>query len=352
MRAIKPLLGIVATAILVSPFAPGCNSGGGGGGGGPTAPPNLTSVSGRVISAGTGGGLGGMIVSGGGQTTTTSPNGEYTLGGLSQPSVTLRVSGPRYPAVEITTNGAQQDFRMLRNECNHSRCDYSPSGCNEELPMFRLPFDGTETVNAVFDHTTPFFDQPDGQMVSFCGTTEQYDGHSGWDFGLSRGTAVLAAAGGEVVFAGREDPFFCRFLDRQVAGKWVAISHTSPFGEELITLYGHFQEIQVSEGDTVGMGSQLGLSGNTGCSTGPHLHFEVLRRLPGPENSGVDDIFSVDPFGWQGMGRDPWAVDTNGAASAWMFLGSAVGASGWGEPTHDMHNPSLRTRVLKRPRAR
>jgi len=277
-----------------------------------------------------------------GLSTTTDTDGDYTLGGFSQQSVTLSVRSPQYETVEATTSNARQDFTMLRKECQNSSCSPSPIGCNEKMPMLRLPFNGDRPVSAVFDHTTPFLDASDGEVVSFCGSDAAYDGHSGWDFPMPTGTPIVAAARGEVIFAGKEDPFFCPFLDKNVAGNSVVIAHTSPNGEEIFTLYAHFKEWLVEEGETVAEGKKIGLSGNTGCSTGPHLHFEVVRRMPGPNNNGSDNAFSVDPMGWQGIGRDPWAVDPEGAVSVWMWMGPIGATSVTAPPTRDMHNISIR----------
>jgi murein DD-endopeptidase MepM/ murein hydrolase activator NlpD len=49
-------------------------------------------------------------------------------------------------------------------------------------------------------------------------------------------------------------------------------------GQEIRSLYGHLSRIHVRAGQTVERGAELGLSGNTGRSSGPHLHYEVLVR--------------------------------------------------------------------------
>jgi len=62
-------------------------------------------------------------------------------------------------------------------------------------------------------------------------------------------------------------------------GKNVMITHTSSLGEEYQTLYGHLSEIRVAVGQDVAGGQTIiGLSGNTGDSTSPHLHFEVRKN--------------------------------------------------------------------------
>jgi murein DD-endopeptidase MepM/ murein hydrolase activator NlpD len=85
--------------------------------------------------------------------------------------------------------------------------------------------------------------------------------HNGIDIGLSIGTAIKAADGGTVVFAGYDGGY----------GYTVRISH----GGGMVTVYAHNSKLQVKKGDKVFKGQQIALSGNSGSSTGPHLHFEV-----------------------------------------------------------------------------
>ena len=91
--------------------------------------------------------------------------------------------------------------------------------------------------------------------------------HNGVDFGTPVGTPIKAALSGTVIGTGNTDaqPGCYSF------GKWVMISHSNG----LSTMYGHFSSILVKQGDVVKTGDLIGLSGNTGYSTGPHLHFGV-----------------------------------------------------------------------------
>jgi murein DD-endopeptidase MepM/ murein hydrolase activator NlpD len=89
--------------------------------------------------------------------------------------------------------------------------------------------------------------------------------HHGTDYRGKRGTPVLAAGAGSVVFAGRRGGY----------GKVVFIDH----GSGVITRYAHLNKIEVEVGDVVVAGNRIGQLGSTGRTTGAHLHFEV--RLSG-----------------------------------------------------------------------
>lgn len=93
-------------------------------------------------------------------------------------------------------------------------------------------------------------------------------GHNGVDFGASLGTPVKSAGLGTVTDTGNTDNQ-CYGVSY---GKWVLVRHTNG----LSTLYAHLSLIKVSPGEAVQKGDILGYSGNTGYSTGPHLHFAVF----------------------------------------------------------------------------
>ena len=88
--------------------------------------------------------------------------------------------------------------------------------------------------------------------------------HSGVDIGARIGTPVYAAAPGTVVETGHQGDH----------GLTVVIDH----GREIQTHYGHLSRISVKNGQPVQRGAVVGFTGNTGRSTGPHLHYEVLVK--------------------------------------------------------------------------
>ena len=102
--------------------------------------------------------------------------------------------------------------------------------------------------------------------------------HKGLDFAGPEGTKVTAVAAGLVTYAG----------ERSGYGVMVEINH----GNGLSTRYCHNEQLLVKQGDMVRKGQDLALMGSTGRSTGPHLHFEVLKN-------GVQ----VDPLRFVGEDR-------------------------------------------------
>lgn len=92
-------------------------------------------------------------------------------------------------------------------------------------------------------------------------------GHNGIDLRASIGTPIKAALSGRVVGVANTDSI----KNCYSYGKWVMIDH----GNGLSTLYAHMSVQGVSVGDIVGTGEIIGYSGNTGYTTGPHLHFGV-----------------------------------------------------------------------------
>lgn len=92
----------------------------------------------------------------------------------------------------------------------------------------------------------------------------QWAMHEGIDFIADTGSQVVAAAGGVIQFAGFHPQY----------GFMIDIDH----GNDLVTRYAHLSKLFVKEGEVVLRGRKIALSGSTGRSTGPHLHFEVRFR--------------------------------------------------------------------------
>ncbi len=102
---------------------------------------------------------------------------------------------------------------------------------------------------------------PWGRPVSGRLTQAFHTRHNGLDFGVPVGTPVRSTMDGRVVYAGWND---------QGYGNLVIVEN-GPYR----TYYAHLSSIPVSVGQQVNAGAVIGLSGNTGNSTGPHLHYEI-----------------------------------------------------------------------------
>lgn len=181
---------------------------------------------------------------------------------------------------------------------------------------------GSNPVTAVFDHELPYLsvvipgdpNPDDGNTCTRhydgndCNPNPQngfgYDEHDGIDYGLDY-EPVLAAADGTVNVAGWADPSD----HTSKLGLFVRIEHDDE--NNYITEYGHLSVLQVQTGDLIVANPDnrqgiIGISGSTGNSTGPHLHFGLINP------NGV----RVNPYGWRGSPvQDPWELDPRGAIS-------------------------------------
>ena len=104
-------------------------------------------------------------------------------------------------------------------------------------------------------------------------------GHNGIDYGIPNGTELYSAINGKVTEVAN---------DVKGYGKYVKIEN-----DEAGIIYGHLQEWKVKVGDVVKAGQLIGLSNNSGNSTGPHLHFGVF---PKPRNRNNGYAGYIDPF--------------------------------------------------------
>jgi murein DD-endopeptidase MepM/ murein hydrolase activator NlpD len=169
-------------------------------------------------------------------------------------------------------------------------------------PFLVRPTEKVVPVTSFFDHGGPFLTRnPAAGITTYWGRTETdrafaYNGHDGWDYAAAPPDRAIAAAAGTVVFAGNADDG-CNT-------RAVIIDH----GNGYRTLYWHLHRVDVEIGQVVAAAERIGMIGNTGCSTGPHLHFGVqfLGR-------------NTDPYGWCGPQADPWQTHPAGTSSAWLW---------------------------------
>jgi murein DD-endopeptidase MepM/ murein hydrolase activator NlpD len=189
----------------------------------------------------------------------------------------------------------------------------------QEIDLLSPPYFGTTRVWNIFDHEYPNYNgTPPGETRNMVHNDNQrldhpvhqggpgniyctgYSGHDGIDYGLHY-NYVRASHSGIVNKAG-----------------WASTNHQLSYGLHVVlqttynditcqTVYGHLSSILVKAGSgginsPVAEGKIIGVSGDTGNSTAPHLHFSVRRE--GEDGSG---LFVVNPYGWNGTpALDPW----------------------------------------------
>jgi len=123
-----------------------------------------------------------------------------------------------------------------------------------------------QSVHPFFWSSIPTLWPTRGWVTSHFGDIRAWGGgrhrrHEGVDIAAPIGTSIMAPGGGIVTFTGYKHGY----------GKTIMIDH----GYGIVTLYGHCHAILVKEGQRVKRGMLVGMTGNTGHTTGPHLHYEV-----------------------------------------------------------------------------
>ena len=176
--------------------------------------------------------------------------------GATTPSATLPVpagpsGGPLLAPRADLGDAAALDSQLARIEAQIARIADAAALRTLEVMRLptRLPIVGAELTSHFGNRVDPI--------------AHGHAFHAGLDFAAESGTPIAAAAGGTVAYAGWKPDF----------GWVVEIDH----GNGLRTRYGHASKLLVRTGDIVAPGERIARVGSTGRSTGPHLHFEVLR---------------------------------------------------------------------------
>lgn len=134
----------------------------------------------------------------------------------------------------------------------------------------------------------PFLRPNNGEITTTYGVRRYYNGvfaddyfHRGVDYAGNLGSAIIAPAAGRVTFIGYEKDGF------KVHGNIIGLDH----GQGVLSIFIHLQSIRVKQGDFVQAGQPIATLGNTGASTGPHLHWGLYVQGE-----------SVDPVPWRELG--------------------------------------------------
>jgi len=126
---------------------------------------------------------------------------------------------------------------------------FDEKGKSARKALMRTPIDGARLSSGFGNRRHPIL-----------GYTKM---HKGLDFAAPRGTPIYAAGNGTVDYAGRKGAY----------GKYVRIRHNADYS----TAYAHMKRVATAKGRRVKQGQIIGYVGTTGRSTGPHLHYEILR---------------------------------------------------------------------------
>jgi murein DD-endopeptidase MepM/ murein hydrolase activator NlpD len=224
----------------------------------------------------------------------TSGKTWFALAGVS-----LETKPGSYPLVleGVTQAGNHTSFRRTFS-VGHAKYPVIPLKVSKQftepsVEQVQVIKQDQELKHKTFSQTMPerewsgrFSPPVDAPTSDVFGTRRVFNGatksvHQGLDYRVGPGTPVSAVNAGTVILA---RPLYFE-------GNCVVVDH----GQGLLSLYLHFSEIKVKEGDRVGRGQLLGLSGATGRATGPHLHIAVrwqgvylnpaaLLTLPLPES--------------------------------------------------------------------
>jgi murein DD-endopeptidase MepM/ murein hydrolase activator NlpD len=174
-------------------------------------------------------------------------------------------------AVAVPLEGDDPAVAQLRDALLDSRLAGLTAEAQRQLTSLADLVDHF-TEREVMLKSTPSIAPARGLLTSgFGGREDPFTGslasHSGLDIANVPGTEIMAPGDGLVIFAGEKGEY----------GNCIVIDH----GRDVTTLYGHLQRYIVKNGDKVTRGQVVGNMGNTGRSTGPHLHYEVrLNGVP------------------------------------------------------------------------
>tara|TARA_B100000929_G_scaffold183649_1_gene145453 strand:+ start:3855 stop:5486 length:1632 start_codon:yes stop_codon:yes gene_type:complete len=148
----------------------------------------------------------------------------------------------------VKYDGERMDLTVVRNANDDNF--YTPEGSSLDPAFARRPFEGSYRLSSNFN---PRRLHP---------VTGRVSPHNGTDFAMPIGTPITAPANGRVERVG----------NHHAAGRYIVVRHDNGYR----TRYLHLSQPLVSQGERVTMGERIALSGNTGRSTGPHLHYEVI----------------------------------------------------------------------------
>jgi hypothetical protein len=208
------------------------------------------------------------------------------------PTTPLEKPGDREVTIADRTETTKLTIPIADRKFPIQRINFSPGKSGIEATELELKqvaaFKATVSPTKMWDGK--FIAPNQGRTSSPYGVRRYYNGefatdyyHRGLDYAGGYGSAVIAPASGKVVLVGYEKKGF------RVHGNVVGVDH----GQGVVSIFMHLSKINVEEGQILAPGDLLGAIGNTGSSTGPHLHWGLYVN-------GV----SVDPVQWRSTAID------------------------------------------------
>lgn len=224
------------------------------------------------------------------------PDTQPTAQATTSPTDTLEITP--------TISESPADTAMLHASETPLRFTFPTPG-NPPVSLWRPPL--YEVPWALSQHDHFFFSRPiAADEINWPLADYRYGGifadsdivHTGIDIDAPTGTPILAAAAGKVTWTGyglysgagnESDPY----------GLAVVIRHDFGYqGRQLYTVYAHMSEVKAYLGQRVEAGDTIGLVGNTGFTTGPHLHFEVRIETNSFYTTRNPELWLAPPQGW------------------------------------------------------
>jgi murein DD-endopeptidase MepM/ murein hydrolase activator NlpD len=209
------------------------------------------------------------------------------------------------PTLQPTLNMATVSAEELQNDLSPLEFVFPTPEPSDELnwrpPLYPAPWALSE--NDHFYFTRPISANTINWPLwnyRYGGTFPGWEGvvHTGIDIDAPSGTPVRAAAPGKVVWAGY-GLYAGKYESDDPYGIAVTIVHDFGYkGEKLYSIYAHLREAFVREGEWVNTGDILGLVGETGATTGPHLHFEIRWKENQFVNTLNPELWVAPPQGW------------------------------------------------------
>jgi len=231
-----------------------------------------------------------------------------------QPYVTQEISSTQIPIPRIPITSLTKPISI---HSENLKPENEPAESIPEAIQFELALPNTELVSTwrpplypvplaltPFDHfyfTKPFAANENSWPVEdyrYGGSFFEDVVHTGMDIKIPVGTPIIAAGPGKVVWAGY-GLFSGRYDPDDPYGNAVMIRHTFGYkGSRIYTVYAHLERVDVERDQNVKVGEQLGLSGETGKASGPHLHFEVRLDVDGFFATRNPELWLVPPQGY------------------------------------------------------